>query len=114
MKINYKRNLRKWTALAVAIAAFLVIHEGSHLIYALSMGAFKQINILGLTSLFGVLVAVMKGIDPAVGGQDIGAMMILLLMAALMFLFVFLYRRQPENHTVDYGHQAQQTLRRVV
>ena len=55
-----------------------------------------------LTSLFGVLVAVMKGIDPAVGGQDIGAMMILLLMAALMFLFVFLYRRQPENHTVVF------------
>ncbi len=47
MKINYKRNLRKWTALAVAIAAFLIIHEGSHLVYALSIGAFKQINNLG-------------------------------------------------------------------
>ncbi len=47
MKINYKRNLRKWTALVVAIAAFLIVHEGAHLIYALSIGAFKQINILG-------------------------------------------------------------------
>ncbi len=46
--INYKQNLRKWIALAVAIALYFLIHEGAHLLYAMSIGAFKQINFLGL------------------------------------------------------------------
>jgi hypothetical protein len=48
MKIDYKQNLRKWTALAVAIAAYFLIHEGAHWLYAVRIGAFKQINIIGL------------------------------------------------------------------
>jgi hypothetical protein len=48
MRIDYKRNLRKWTAVLAAGVGYLVIHEGAHLIYAVAIGAFRQINFLGL------------------------------------------------------------------
>lgn len=47
MKIEYKRNARKWSALIIAIASYFLMHEGAHFIYARCIGAFKQINILG-------------------------------------------------------------------
>ena len=31
-----------------AIAAYYVIHEGAHLVYALCIGVFKQMNFIGL------------------------------------------------------------------
>ena len=55
-----------------------------------------------LTSMSGVLIAVVKGVDPAVAGEDPGATIILLLMFVLMFVFVFLYRKQPETNTVVF------------
>jgi hypothetical protein len=57
MRIDYKRNLRKWTALAIAIAAYFLFHEGAHLLYAAHIGAFKQINIIG----FGIQIDVHAG-----------------------------------------------------
>lgn len=48
MKMDFKRNARKWSALIIAVISYFLIHEGAHLIYALCIGAFKQINIIGL------------------------------------------------------------------
>lgn len=56
MQIDYKRNLRKWTALLVAVICYFVIHEGAHWIYAICTGAFKQINFVG----FGIQVDIYR------------------------------------------------------
>lgn len=42
------KRLRQYIGLLAAIIAYYVVHEGAHLLYALSVGAFKQINIMGL------------------------------------------------------------------
>ena len=39
---------RQYIGLFVAILAYYVIHEGAHFIYALILGTFKKINIVGL------------------------------------------------------------------
>lgn len=43
-----KKKLRQYGCLLVGILIYYLVHEGAHLVYALSIGAFKQINILGL------------------------------------------------------------------
>jgi len=42
------KRVRQYVGLFVAVAAYYVIHEGAHLIYALSIGVFKQIKFMGL------------------------------------------------------------------
>ena len=42
------KRLRQYAGLLAAIAAYYLIHEGSHLAYTLIIGAFKQVNIGGL------------------------------------------------------------------
>ena len=42
------KRTRQYIALLCALAAYYLIHEGSHLLYALCIGAFRQINIMGL------------------------------------------------------------------
>ena len=39
---------RQYIGLFLAILAYYVIHEGAHFIYALILGTFKKINIIGL------------------------------------------------------------------
>ena len=39
---------RQYIGLFMAILAYYVIHEGAHFIYALILGTFKKINIVGL------------------------------------------------------------------
>ena len=39
---------RQYIGILVAIAVYYIIHEGAHLVAALLMGAFKQINFMGL------------------------------------------------------------------
>lgn len=46
MKIDYIRSFRKLSGLLIAIILYYVIHEGAHLLYALMMGTFKQINFI--------------------------------------------------------------------
>ena len=46
--MDFKSNIRKWAGLLIAIIVYFIVHEGAHLIYALSIGAFKQINIIGI------------------------------------------------------------------
>lgn len=42
------KRVRQYIGLFSAILAYYVIHEGAHLIYALCIGVFKQINFIGL------------------------------------------------------------------
>ena len=42
------KRARQYVGLIIAIIAYYVIHEGAHLLYALSSGAFKQINFMGM------------------------------------------------------------------
>ena len=42
------KRLRQYIGIASAVIAYYVIHEGAHLIAALSYGVFRQINFMGL------------------------------------------------------------------
>ena len=42
------KRMRQYIGLIAAIIAYYVIHEGTHFLYALSLGVFKQINFMGL------------------------------------------------------------------
>lgn len=42
------KRIRQYIGLFSAIVFYYLIHEGAHLIYALCMGVFKQINFIGL------------------------------------------------------------------
>lgn len=42
------KQARQYVGLLSAIVAYYLVHEGAHLVYALSIGAFKQINFMGL------------------------------------------------------------------
>ena len=42
------KRTRQFIGLFSAIIAYYIIHEGAHLLYALSIGVFKQINFIGL------------------------------------------------------------------
>lgn len=42
------KRTRQYVGLLVAIIMYYVIHEGAHLVYALAIGVFKQINFIGL------------------------------------------------------------------
>ena len=42
------KRARQYIGLIAAVVAYYIIHEGAHLIYALTIGVFKQINFMGL------------------------------------------------------------------
>ena len=42
------KRIRQYVGLLSAIIAYYLLHEGAHFLYALSIGAFKQINFMGL------------------------------------------------------------------
>ena len=42
------KRARQYLGLASAILAYYLLHEGAHLVYALVLGVFKQINFMGL------------------------------------------------------------------
>ena len=42
------KRVRQYVGLLLAVIAYYLLHEGAHLLYALSIGAFKQINLMGL------------------------------------------------------------------
>ena len=42
------KKIRQYVGLISAILAYYVIHEGAHLLYALWIGVFKQVNFMGL------------------------------------------------------------------
>ena len=49
MDVNFmNKRTRQYIGLLSAVIAYYLLHEGTHLLYALSIGAFKQINLMGL------------------------------------------------------------------
>ena len=42
------KRARLYTGILAALAAYYLVHEGAHLLYALFTGVFKQINFMGL------------------------------------------------------------------
>ena len=42
------KRVRQYVGLLSAVIAYYLLHEGAHLLYALSIGAFKQVNLMGL------------------------------------------------------------------
>ena len=42
------KRTRQYTGILAALAAYYLVHEGAHLLYALFTGVFKQINFMGL------------------------------------------------------------------
>ena len=42
------KKVRQYIGLFSAIIAYYMIHEGAHLVYALCIGVFKQVNFIGL------------------------------------------------------------------
>ena len=42
------KRIRQYVGLLSAVIAYYLLHEGAHLLYSLSIGAFKQINLMGL------------------------------------------------------------------
>ena len=42
------KRVRQYVGLLSAVIAYYLLHEGAHLLYALSLGVFKQINLIGL------------------------------------------------------------------
>ena len=45
---NLSKRGRQYLGLLCAVAAYYLVHEGAHLLYALSIGVFKGINFMGL------------------------------------------------------------------
>ena len=42
------KRVRQYVGLLSAVIVYYLLHEGAHLLYALSIGAFKKINLMGL------------------------------------------------------------------
>ena len=42
------KRTRQYIGILAALAAYYLVHEGAHLLYALLTGVFKQINFMGL------------------------------------------------------------------
>ena len=42
------KRVRQYVGLLSAVIAYYLLHEGAHLLYALAIGAFKQVNLMGL------------------------------------------------------------------
>ena len=49
-----KKRIRQYIGLLSAVLAYYAVHEGAHLIYALSTGAFRQINFMGIGMQIGI------------------------------------------------------------
>lgn len=48
------KRVRQYVGVLSAVLAYYVIHEGAHLIYALSNGVFRQINFMGIGVQIGI------------------------------------------------------------
>ncbi len=60
------KSVRQYIGLLSAIIAYYIIHEGAHLLYALSIGVFKQINFIGLGVQVDVFVDKMTSVQLAI------------------------------------------------
>lgn len=45
---HMSKRIRQYLGLISAVVVYYVIHEGAHLLYALCLGSFKKINLMGM------------------------------------------------------------------
>ena len=81
------KQIRQYVGLFSAILAYYVIHEGAHLVYALCIGVFKQINFIGLGMQIDVYVEQMTS-------EQLGIFCIVGSIATMItaYLLVFTYK----------------------
>ena len=48
------KRIRQYIGLLSAVLMYYIIHEGAHLLYALSTGVFRQINFMGIGMQIGI------------------------------------------------------------
>ena len=84
------KRFRQYLGLLSAIAAYYLVHEGAHLLYALGIGAFKQIGFLGLGMQIDVypdkMTAVQMGVFCLVGSVATMVVAYMLVAAAEILL----------------------------
>ena len=79
------KRIRQYVGLLSAIIAYYLLHEGAHLLYALSIGAFKQINLMGLGMQIDIYAEKMTQTQLGVFGL-LGSVMTLLIAYVLIAL----------------------------
>ena len=79
-----KKKLRQYGCLLVGILIYYLVHEGAHLVYALSIGTFKQINILSL----GVQIEVY---DYLMSNLELGIFCLVGVLASLCVGYILLF-----------------------
>lgn len=58
-----KKRIRQYIGLLSAVFAYYAVHEGAHLIYALTAGVFRQINFMGIGMQIGIYEERMSDTD---------------------------------------------------
>ncbi len=80
------KRIRQYIGLLSAVLAYYIVHEGAHLMYALIVGTFKQINFIGLGMQIdiyaGMMTEVQLGIFCLVGSVATLAMAYVLVLLA--------------------------------
>ena len=59
------KRVRQYIGILAAVVAYYIVHEGAHLLYALSAGAFKKINFIGLGAYVDVYAERIADTQPA-------------------------------------------------
>ena len=60
------KKVRQYIGILSAVIAYYIIHEGAHLLYALYLGVFKQINFIGLGIQVDIYASQLTDIEMAV------------------------------------------------
>ena len=107
------KRIRQYAGLLAAIAAYYLLHEGAHLVYALLIGAFKQVNIgalgmqidvyaeqmtdlqMGIFCLVGSLVTLIVGWGLSIAAEAIGKRPSRLLKACMYYVTIALLLIDP-------------------
>lgn len=76
------KKIRQYLGLILAIVAYYIIHEGAHLIYALSLGTFKKINFMGVGMQIEVLTEQMSN-------TQLGVFCLISAVATLIAAYIF-------------------------
>ena len=107
------KRIRQYAGLLAAVAAYYFLHEGAHLVYALLIGAFKQVNIgalgvqidvfaeqmtdlqMGIFCLVGSLVTLISGWGLSIAAETVGKHPSKLLKACMYYVTIALLLIDP-------------------
>ncbi len=61
MKSRMAKSMKQWTGILIAIISYYVVHEGTHLLLALTFGVFERIRFVGI---WGIQIVInVEGLD---------------------------------------------------